>query len=361
VQVQELTESIVMGRWCQTLLYLGETPFPSGLMSLSRDIAMDSLPVEFRPQPLAWVEDFGLTATLIGDGSLGQVSVDFATYPAVLKLGYVLPAMPESQLSEALSVAIDALVNTASIVQDGFLNARSDDSPAPFDHVFLSEFAFVTGETDVIDGLARWIPEPLLGALVLRTSENYYSAATESMSDPERVAVLRWIADNGSGASVASAINTLAYSFLIPNRDFEDAAFYLREAIDLQIIHESTNAMANYGAMLLATGEREDAEKTLLAALEQPDMFAEGEASFLLGRMYREDGDEAKAKIYFERASASQDQQFAALAKKEIQGSAAIHDVADTSPPLARFCTNCGNQFSAENQKFCGECGERRD
>lgn len=360
-RARELTESVVLGRWCQTLLYLSETPFPSSIMSFTRDLAMESLPVGLRPQPLAWVEDFAITGSPNGDSSHGQVFMDFASYPLVLKLGYVIPSLPKNQLTAALSVAIDSLVHAASIVQDGFLNARSNDSPAPFDQVFMSEFEFHSGEVGAVDGYARWIPEPLIGSLGQRSTENYYLTTQADKSDPELLSALQWIANNGAGASVASAINTLAYSFLIPNRDYENAAFYLRTAIDLDVWNESTNAMVNYGAMLLESGERDDGERMLLAALERVDGLAEGEASLLLGRLYREEGDEVRARTYLERAAASEDLDFVALAKQELLAREPAPSSTGTGSPRVRFCSNCGNAFTTDQQNFCGECGQRRE
>jgi len=361
IQISELIESIVIGLWCQTLLYVSETPFPSSFMSFSRDIAMESLPVGRRPQPLAWVENFALTASVVGDAPLKQVSVDFRTFPLVIKQGYVVPALSADDLPAAVSVAVDSLVNAASIVQDGFLNARNDDSPATFDQVFLSEFDLQGGDIGVVNGYARWIPEPLIGSLVRRSNENYHLTTQADESDPELRGALQWIADNGAGASVASAINTLAYSFLIPSGDYETAAFYLRQAIDLQITNESTNAMVNYGSMLLATGERDEGERMLLEALERPDRFAEGEANYLLGRFYREGGDPTRATTHFERAMASDDPQFSVLAREQMDRGPARVGSAGVEPPKARFCYNCGHRFTADDQRFCIECGSSRE
>lgn len=361
VRVSELIESIVIGRWSQTLLYIGETPFPSSFMSFSRDMAMESLPVGRRPQPLAWIENFALTASMVGDASNQQVSVNFSTYPLVLKHGYVIPALPAAELSAAVSVAVDSLVSAASVVQDGFLNARNDDSLASFDQVFFSEFDLLGEEIGAVNGYARWIPEPLIGSLVRRSTENYYLTTQADKSDVELQSALQWIADNGAGSSVAAAINTLAYSFLIPNGDYETAAFYLRQAIDLDIMNESTNAMANYGSMLLASGEREEGERILLEALERPDKFAEGEANYLLGLLYRDAGDASKAETHFERAVASEDPQFSALARLEMSGVPQHVGAARVGGPKARFCSNCGSKFTADDQRFCIECGSSRE
>jgi tetratricopeptide (TPR) repeat protein len=356
----DIVDPIIIGRWCQTLLYLGETPFPSSMVSFSRSMAMESLPTESRPHPLAWAEKFALTCAIRGAAPAGNDLLNFAAYPLVLKLGYQVPMLPEDQLSTALTFAFDALVSMATIVEDGFRNSRGQEHDAPFDDVFLTEYWYATDGSDQVGGYARWVPEPLLGSLVDRTRMNYDLSYEEVGGADERRAALQWVADNGAGTKTASAINSLAYSYLIPNKEFDAATFYLQQAVALQELDESTNAMANLGAMLIAAGDTKAAEEILLSALEQPDKFAEGEASVLLGRIYRDRGDNEAATTYFERAFGSQHPDFAEVARHELIGSPERPVGATSSPTTAKFCSNCGTAFTDGASKFCAECGTKR-
>lgn len=51
----------------------------------------------------------------------------------------------------------------------------------------------------------------------------------------------------GFGYAAASAINTLAFSILIPQQRFEEARLWLQDAINLEIGYESWNARSNLG------------------------------------------------------------------------------------------------------------------
>jgi tetratricopeptide (TPR) repeat protein len=356
--VRELFDSIGIGRWCQTLLYLGETPFPSGIMSFGRSMAMESLPLNSYPQPLAWAENFGLTSSLLGNGAFGDLSVNFATFPLVLRLGYAIQALPTQELTDALSVAIDTLVNTSTIVEDGFRSSRGPDAEAPFDAVFMSEFGFLSENPGRIDGYARWIPEPLLGSLYNRTHENYALSGQGVGTREEQRNALEWIANNGAGSEVASAINTLAYSFLIPAREFDEAKFYLTKAVSMDVLYESTNAMANLGGMFIADGDLQAAEEVLLKALEQPDRFAEGEANVLLARIYRSQGNREKSIECYQRAMRSENAKYVEIAKQECEGEIVEKESAPTR--LAKFCGTCGSAFENTSAKFCGHCGHPR-
>ena len=370
--VAEITGSLVLAHPCQTLLYLAETPFASGLMSFTRGLAYGDVPVDMRPVPMAWTEEFALCSVLLGDTAGGQVSVNFATYPLVIRLGFAVASMSRDTLSTCLTVVIDALVKACTIVEDGFRNVRNLDSLDSFDQIFKSEFDLINASTEAIgqvDGYARWIPETLLGSLVKRTTDNYQYQYEKNLSNTERRAILQWVADFGAGASAAAGINSLAYSFLTPEREFDRAAFYLEQAIGMQVWNESTNALTNLGAMLISAGETERAHEVLDRALDQPDEFSEGEASLFLARLLRAQGDEDQARKYYQRAIDSDNPDYADVAEAELLGrstpptpplSSSMAPPAPSSSGLAKFCGNCGSPFTAAGQKFCSECGSPR-
>jgi tetratricopeptide (TPR) repeat protein len=361
--VRECLDSVVVGLPCQTLLYLSETPFPSALwQALLRDTHLQGVAPVRRPMPMAWLEEFALCATQLGDASEDEVHVDFATYPLVIKLGYNVGYMPPSEMAECLTFAINTLVAAATTVEDGFRNARNIDSMASFDQVFLSEYDLFSREIGEVDGFARWIPEPLLGSLLSHTADLYALQLKGTGNAAEQRAALQWIADFGAGRAAASGINTLAYSHLLPEDDFEKASFYLLRATRMGILEESTNAMTNYGALFIKAGLLAEAKVWLEEALAQPDQFSEGEASLLLARIFREEGDEAQAVDFYRRAIDSSDSHFAAVAQEELAESAmpaatrAQAPVANSVLTRAKFCPECGTPLE-EHHKFCTGCG----
>ena len=170
---------------------------------------------------------------------------------------------------------------------------------------------------------------------------------------------LEWIANSGAGQSVSSAINTMAFSFLIPEGSDEAAQFYLKQAIAMDVMDEATNAMANLGGLHIRMGRYDQAVEVLMQALDRPDKFAEGEASFLLGRAYRELGELSTAMEFFERASVSADESYAQQARDEL---AKLGHGTRPQQPIgrARFCGNCGSQFNTDAENFCANCGQPR-
>ena len=178
---------------------------------------------------------------------------------------------------------------------------------------------------------------------------------------------LRWIAEYGAGASVAGAVNCLAYGNLMPQRKDEEAIGYLMAAINIDHIDESTNAMANLGQVYLAMGDTDQAEAILLSALDRSDRYAEGEASLVLGKIYLSQQKEDLARSYLERAVASGDEEFGPDAQKILdqlsspanpsgQGLGNVQSTGSKS----KFCADCGAQFVSQDQKFCGGCGAKR-
>lgn len=71
----------------------------------------------------------------------------------------------------------------------------------------------------------------------------------------------------------ASAINTLAYSILIPQKRFEEARLWLQDAINMEAGYESWNARSNLGLCEFFSGNIKAAEryfKQVIAAKEGP-------------------------------------------------------------------------------------------
>lgn len=354
---KELQEAIVLGFWTQSLLYVAENPLPSALMSFSRDLALQEVPAEARPMPLAWIQPFGLTLTQLGAGNGDQVMIDTATYPAVLNVGYVIDDGPH--LSASIAFAVDALVAATSVVEDGFRNMRNQDLVVAFDQVFASEYDLLDNPIGEVSGYARWVPEPLLGELKSLTTSNY-TLVTEGQGDiAERRAALEWIANFGAGQFTASAINTLAFSFLIPEGSDELAQFYLNQAIAMDVMDEATNAMANLGGLHIRMGRYEEAVAVLEQALDRPDRFAEGEASFLLGRLHAEQGNMSAARSFLERAAASSDDDYAQQAREEL-ARLGMAGESTKQEQRARFCGHCGSGFNSDVENFCANCGQRR-
>jgi len=302
-----LAESFSVPAQAAALLYTAENQFPSSIMTMSRSLSWQGVPEGLIPTPFVTMENFGLVCANLGPSQGGDVNVDFAGYPMVLKAGYLVPETSAEHFDTIVPAIISALTNAHSIIEDGFRNYRNATAIASFDHALGSEYVLRDGVTEggSPEGLSRWIPETFLGLLVAATRDAA-GAGYELPKGADQKALLEWIVHDGANGSVVGpAINTLVYSYLLPAREFERAEELLRAAIAMEVLNESSNAMANLGQVYLAQGKREEAIDMFAQALERFDNFAEAEASYFLGILALEDGDREGAQAFFRRGAES--------------------------------------------------------
>lgn len=187
-------------------------------------------------------------------------------------------------------------------------------------------------------------------------------------------------------------------------------------ALLLPISSQQANALCNAGIARYVVGELDRAENLLLAALNHPSKNNEDEASFFLHLIYSEEGNDEQARKYLERSVAAggydgemsqaanvlvaarkaareQNDQVDKARKSLTDGSFGLdanQDVSTESPsaleavgptlqgkskignPKSKFgsdtkssapknfCTECGNAFAGDLEKFCSQCGSKR-
>lgn len=302
-----LAQSFSVPSQSAALLYTAENQFPSSIMTMSRALSWQGVPEGLIPTPFVTMENFGLACANLGPSQGGQVSIDFAGYPTVLRAGYLVPESSAEHFGTIVPGIISALTNAHSIVEDGFRNYRNATAIASFDHVLGSEYVLRKGVTEggSPEGMSRWIPETFLGLLV-DAARDAAIAGQQLPTGPDQKALLEWVVDDGANGSVVGpCINTLVYSYLLPAREFERAEELLRTAIAMEVLNESTNAMANLAQVFLAQGKRDEAIDMFTQALERFDNYAEAEASYFLGILALEDGDRDGARAFFLRGAES--------------------------------------------------------
>ena len=302
----ELAQAYAIPSRAHSLIFTAETLFPSALMTMPRSGSFSDVPEELIPTAFLTIEEFGLAATVLGDNPNGTIQTDLAGYPLVVSAGYLIPESSLEHLDNIVPAVVATLTNLASIVEDGFRNYRNPTTPVPFDHMFGSELILVdwTEEGAFTGGFARWVPETHLGSLVAAT-RNATSQAESLPEGPEQRELLEWVCNEGAGGIVASAVNALVITYLLPEEDFDQAKFLLDRAIALEMINESTNALAKLGQVQFAQGKPEEAIETFEKALNRGDKFAEAEASFFLGLIAEEEGKTADAQEWWKRGAAA--------------------------------------------------------
>lgn len=375
--VGQLSTKLQIPVFIKQLAYLSETPFPSTqIMSFSRDMAFKEVPQEARPVPFFCLKKNGLVqgfSKSLSSGLKGtSIRYDGSLFPDALQFGWRFDEAAIPHLAEIMPIAVDGCTFAMTTVEDGYENYRDLDYPAPWDDVLGSPCAFMANYESRGSRLAapQWIPNTHIGDITSRTQEIYSEvlALKDEDKDDQAKALerLNYLANDGAGPYLIHGINSLIYSFMLPNlkdqpQAISEVEYFAGQNIEQRMMNQTTNAMANLGIAYFLVGDLDRSEETLLLALEQKDEFAEAEASFFLSLIYESKNDQVQADSFKKRAAAAggyepptwlQGQQ--ATSQAEPKGSSS----ADQGTSL--FCASCGNRFASDDQKFCAQCGSKR-
>lgn len=122
------------------LFYLGETPFPSSFMNLSRSLAYSELDPSLLPKPHMEIQLGAQVLSISTDYEGNQRSFRGinTVAPQQVQLGWLFSDCDSTSMFTILSRLTDALVKINSYLQDGYLNFNEPDSPFNFDGVVFS-------------------------------------------------------------------------------------------------------------------------------------------------------------------------------------------------------------------------------
>ena len=315
---RDISHNLVVPLSVERTMYLAENPLPSSLMSQSRSSAFRGVPEEFTPAPMFFVEDnhLGLTHYPTSDS---RIHCDFNVFPHVLRVGYVITDEMQPYFDQIIPTCVDALVKACTIVEDGFRNFRSPETQGSFDWGFMSEYVMCqdTKEGEVTNGWSRWVPETHISPLFYTTYD--YLQIANKVQEPVKRQIHQWAVDEGAGVfAVGSHANTLAYSYLIPEKSYDLALFYLDKVIRSKPQYEFANALTNSGLIYKEIGKLDKAIELLMQALDG-DGMSESEASYLLGEIYVIKGNLDKAKHFYLRSMTGLKDRFADMSTTRLQ------------------------------------------
>lgn len=304
---EKLSSKIHLPWLSKVLFYLGETPFPSSIVSMSRSLAYEGLDESNFPTPyLDIVAREKILCSGVQPSKLGAprpVGLDIIA-PQQVRMGWLFTASDLGSQRIILTTITDGLVRINSYLQDGYLNHNTSDSAFYFDAVVASDNQLEQrfAQSGKQGGYSRWVPTTEVFEMLMQT-RNFYSEVEESTKSPEdHESDFAWLTDEGVGnAEVATSINDAIYYFLIPRKQWGGVAFYAQTAIALEVPNQSTNARSNWGIANFMEGDYESAKSLFLAALEREDKFSEDEASYYLSVIYEKEGDKKRSEIYRKR------------------------------------------------------------
>ena len=309
------TGDLTFGEWsmqiyvpilAQSLFYLAETPFPSGMFSLSRSLGFDKMENEKLPHPRLRIrrDQFVLGSTN-NHNKLSQVNG--ALYPIVIDFGWEFTNTDAAEIETLLPVFSNGLVAISTYLEDGFLNHVDPNDSFPWDWSMLASCVtngqYEEGKTHY--GYAFWIPATFAGALAADSEELH--GRLDVASGEEHLALAEALALDGVGYSAACGINSLVFTYF--REDLEEyewfCDFLLDQAVRLNIPNESTNALSNWGIVKFEVGNFEEAQKKFEEALERSDQYAEAEASFYLAKIHAANGNTELAELYNSKCQAA--------------------------------------------------------
>jgi len=374
----EISSLVHLPIFLKNLAFMAETPFPSNqLMSMSRNLAFSEIPVDSRPIPTYSILNdslvFSISPESEASGSarsyMGQIVPDLVVF------GWRFKADSLEHLTDFLATVVDGCNYAVSTVEDGFNNFRTEDCSFDYDSVLanpcIHSVDYVRGNSRV--GWPQWIPVTVMGEITDTCAEKILDAQNLNEAGEHQESFEQYfsIANDGVGWHLASAINTLAYSWWIPQLTDNPSGlgvleFYLEQAVSLNVLDDSTNALTNLGLARLIAGDLEKAKQALEHALEREDNHGNAEAKLYLSFLYRKQGNSKMEEKYMEKSKAAGGFEppnwIIQALEPESQALTQSNPVFDNSKKSkARFCGECGTKFETESVNFCISCGTKRD
>lgn len=396
----EWSTKLFIPAFFKRLFFLSETPFPSQIFTMPRSIAFNDLDPSAYPVPAVMHrKNYYAQSAFASSPSGFEASGTFM--PDVIEAGWLFSTVEQDQLQTILEVVTNGLNRFATYLEDGYLNYRSNDYPFPFDNGLLAEV--------VLDdrcqpggsawGRSQWIPGVRIGLLLNETNEltrAYYGDPRHNSDPPEFKAQAERIVFDGAGAFVPSMTNTLTYSWLLKEKNWELIDQVQSAAVKLGVSNETANALSNWGIAKYLQGKTHEAVELFNQALEDKEEFAEAEATFYLAKIYADSGEASKSEVYRKRCIAAGgystfdgseylagDSTTGPKAPPLVDGGDVLENPqAEVSPNsglskkskgglgvapegapvgLSNFCSQCGTAFGGSEEKFCGQCGSQRN
>lgn len=354
----------------KNIAYLGETPLPgSQLMSFSRDLAFNDIPKPSRPTPtFSILKDASFLSHEPASEETGEASsYKGQIVPELVVFGWRFGIESIDFITSFLPTIVDGCTRAVSTVEVGYKFYSAKDSPLNYDSLLSNPCSYLP-DFDGSNRLARaqWLPVTELGALVSVCDQKIRRAKQLLISNERDAAWNEYmqIVNGGVGWYIASAINSLEYHWHIPAlvnnpAGLVESEYFLKLAISLNVLNESTNALINLGLARMMAGDYESAEKTLYGALERPDKFGKAEIQHYRSLIYAKQGDRSRAMLL--KSVVKELGGF--LAPAYIEEALKLDAPTDTEFEIKRpaECGACGTRFKSEEVNFCGACGVGRE
>lgn len=396
----EWSTKLFIPAFLKRLFFLAETPFPSQIFSMSRSIAFKDLDESAFPKPAVMHRKNHFVQSAFATGDEGFL-YSGTFMPDVIEAGWLFSTEDQEEIQTILEVVTSGLTKLATYLEDGYLNYRTNDYPFPYDNGLLAGVTFDDRYVPGLSALGRsqWIPGVRIGILLNETNEltaEYYADPQHNSHSAEFRNKAELIVFDGAGAFVPSMTDTLTYSWLLNEKNWGLIDQVQSSAEKLGVANEAANVLSNWGIAKYLQGQISEAIELFNRALEDPELLSESEATFYLSKIYAEKGEASKSEVFRQRCIAAGgyatfdgseylagDATSGPKAPKLENGGDSTESVPQVpssgsglskktggglgvvEPNIpsgqAKFCPNCGTGFGSPSEKFCAQCGSKRE
>ena len=366
----DVSSKIHLPVFLKNLAWFCETPFPSTpIIQMSRDIAFGEIPEHCRPVPrFSIVENDLVWSHAVSLSSPSNIVTQSDIMPEAVWFGWTFTEDSIDHLEKILPIVTRGCTGAMSTVENGYTHFRDEAYPSDYDSVLANPCVqldgYVRGENRL--GGASWFPSTEIGEILAKTIEIQTDLENKQYSEQETFDTLFEVANQGIGIVQNAAINTAAYSFLLPDVANEGpgekadlAERYLWLASTAGNTSEAWNAKNNLAALNILLGDYEAASGFLEEAIQSEWEDYHAEALAYLSLVKEKMGDSAAAEEYKNRCEQIGGFELPSWIKDQTgsQNSSSPND--HGSRPA--FCSNCGSKFDDDSANFCQNCGTKRN
>lgn len=318
---EEKTRGVLdFGKWSTTinlpwlskcLFYLGETPFPSSMLSMGREMAFQGLKEGQLPTPyMRFVEHEEMHTHGSQKGAFGNNESLFLPViaPQQIQMGWFFSQEDFESHEIILTTITTALIKIMSYLEDGYFNFGNQDSAWPFHAVLFSDFQLdveFSGEGPH-SGYSQWIPSTAVFEQIDETRRKIESLSSSFRSESSKREEIMRIMETGVGKPfVGAATNDAIFTYLLAEKEWDAIDWYAERLKKLEVPLQTTNALSNWGISKYLQGDYEAATDLFLQALARSDGFAEDEASFYLAEINKKLGNSKESAEYLKRCQSA--------------------------------------------------------
>ena len=324
----------------------------------------------------------------------GNQIYSLEAFPHVANQGWIFSDATPASLAKTFKSFSEGLKRVQFVLANAFSGGFTQNFNGSWDRYTLSAMLMVAQEQRaIVNGAGYWHPTLTCALKSAETRGQYFSAREKETEDDTRRSTMISLSNTGIGAAVPAAINTLVFSDLVRENQFELSVRLLELASLMSVPREAWNAVNNWGITLFVSNEIAAAEEKFLQVLASSEVTAHSEAHAYLAAIARLRDDSALAKKHDElcEKTGGYNAPIFAQAENDIpkdefsfdfdyvdepddsgepvrlpknSRSGLSLDVPDSDlksgTSLARFCGECGTAYTLDEQKFCGSCGTKR-